>query len=79
MTETGSTSNLAKSTWYTANLLQVLTQQKIELAYALVWANTKNNFYTPYSGHASQADFVTFKNNGFVMFADKMPAMYTLK
>ncbi len=79
MTETGSTSNLAKSNWYTANLLQVLTAQKIELAYALVWANTKNNFYTPYNGHASAADFVSFKNNGYVMFSDKMPTMYTIK
>jgi mannan endo-1,4-beta-mannosidase len=79
MTETGSTSNIAKSNWYTANLLQVLTSQKIELAYALVWANTKNNFYTPYKGHAAETDFINFKNNGYVLFADKMPAMYTIK
>jgi mannan endo-1,4-beta-mannosidase len=50
MTETGSTSNLAKTTWYTSNLLQVLKMQKLELAYALVWANTKSNYYTPYKG-----------------------------
>jgi mannan endo-1,4-beta-mannosidase len=79
MTETGSTSNLAKSTWYTDNLLKVLTTQKLQLAYLLVWANTKNNYYTPYKGHAAEADFITFKNSSYLLFADKMPAMYQLK
>lgn len=79
MTETGSTSNLAKSNWYTANLLQALTSQKIQLAYTLVWANTKDNFYTPYKGHPAETNFIEFKNNGYVLFADKMPAMYIIK
>jgi mannan endo-1,4-beta-mannosidase len=79
MTETGSTSNLAKANWYTDNLLKVLTTQKIQLAYALVWANTKDNFYTPYKGHAAEQDFISFKNNSYLLFSDKMPKMYELK
>jgi mannan endo-1,4-beta-mannosidase len=79
MTETGSTSKLAKSNWYTENLLKVLTNQKLQLAYTLVWANTTGNFYTPYKGHAAEADFISFKNNSYLMFADKMPNMYQIK
>lgn len=79
MTETGSTSNLAKATWYTENLLKALTNQKLQLAYALVWANTKSNYYTPYKGHAAEADFIKFKNDPYVLFGDEMPKMYAWK
>lgn len=79
MTETGSTSNLARSNWYTSLLLQVLKMQKIELAYTLVWANTKNNFYTPYKGHPAEADFILFKNDPYVILGDKLTGMYELK
>ncbi|HVG42860.1 MAG TPA: glycosyl hydrolase [Chitinophagaceae bacterium] len=79
LTETGSTSNLAKTDWFTSVLLNVLTYQKLELAYALVWANTKTNFYTPYKGHPSEADFIKFKNNSYLVFSDKLPNMYGLK
>ena len=79
MTETGSTSNLAKATWYTDNLLKVLTAQKLQLAYSLVWANTKNNYYTPYKGHPAETDFINFKNNPYILFADKAPNMYQIK
>jgi mannan endo-1,4-beta-mannosidase len=79
MTETGSTSNLAKSNWYTDNLLKVLTNQKIQIAYTMVWANTKDNFYTPYKGHTAEQDFISFRNNSYVMFADRMPLMYTIR
>jgi mannan endo-1,4-beta-mannosidase len=79
MTETGSTSNLAKANWYTTILLPVIKMQKIELAYTLVWANTKNNFYTPYKGHPAEADFTNFKNDPYLVFGDKIPGMYQLK
>lgn len=79
MTETGSTSNLAKANWYTTVLLPVLRSQQLELAYSLVWANTKNNFYTPYKGHAAEADFISFKNNPYLVFGDKIPPMYRLQ
>lgn len=78
MTETGSTSNLARSNWYTAILLPVLKSQQLELAYVLVWANTKNNFYTPYPGHPAEADFKSFKADGYPIFADKVPVMYKI-
>jgi mannan endo-1,4-beta-mannosidase len=79
MTETGSTSNLAKADWFTERLLKVLKNQPLELAYVMVWANTKSNFYTPYKGHPAEADFKKFKADPYLIFADKLPNMYQIK
>lgn len=76
LTETG-LQNLPQPDWYTGQLLQVLQHQKLELAYALVWANTKEAYWTPYKGHPAEADFIRFKNNGYPLFGDKIPALYT--
>lgn len=78
LTETG-LQNLTQSDWYTQKLLKVLQFQKVELAYALLWANTKDAFWTPYKGHAAESDFITFKNNPYLIFSDKLPEMYQLK
>lgn len=78
LTETG-LQNLTQSDWYTEKLLKVLTASKMEIAYALVWANTKDAYWTPYVGHAAEADFIKFKNNTYMLFGDKMPSMYKLK
>jgi mannan endo-1,4-beta-mannosidase len=78
MTETGSTDNLAKADWYTDMLLKALTYQKLELAYVLVWANSLNGYYTPYKGHPAEADFIKFKNDPYLFFANKLPGMYKL-
>lgn len=79
ITETGSTDNLAKSDWYTDMLLKVLSYQKVELAYVLVWANSVKGYYTPYKGHRAEADFIKFKNDPYVFFADRMSHMYRLE
>ncbi len=78
MTETG-LQNLTKTDWYTETLLKVLQNQKLELSYVLVWANTTSAFWTPYAGHASSTDFKNFKNNPYLVFADKLPEMYKIK
>lgn len=81
MTETGSTSKLGKANWYTENLLAVLKTKDLQLAYALVWANTKNNFYTPYKGHPAETDFKVFRNDPLMMFGDKVQpgSLYSIK
>ncbi len=79
LTETGSTSNLAMTNWYTGKLLPVLKQQQLQLAYVLVWANTKNNYYTPYRNHPAQADFINFRNDNYVIFSDRLRNMYLLQ
>jgi mannan endo-1,4-beta-mannosidase len=78
LTETG-LQNVSKSDWFTQQLLKSLKNQNLEFSYALVWANTKDSYWTPYAGHAAAADFVKFKNDGYVLFSDKLPSMYQIK
>jgi mannan endo-1,4-beta-mannosidase len=78
MTETG-LQNLTQSNWYTQMLLKVLQAEKVELSYVLVWANTKNAYWTPYKGHSAESDFKTFRNNPYLVFGDKVLGMYELK
>ena len=78
MTETG-LQNLTQSNWYTQTLLKVLQEQKLELAYVMAWANTKEAYWTPYKGHAAETDFISFKNNPYLLFGDKLPNMYIIK
>lgn len=77
LTETGLI-NLTQHDWYTQVLLKALQQNQVQLTYVLVWANRENGFWTPYKGHASEADFIRFKNDPYVLFGDKMPNMYKL-
>lgn len=70
-TETGQ-QNLTVTNWYSQKLLGSLQSQKIDLAYVLVWANTKDAFWTPYKGHPAENDFKLFKNAHYVMFADEL-------
>ncbi|WP_423147101.1 glycoside hydrolase family 26 protein [Rubrolithibacter danxiaensis] len=78
LTETG-LQNLTRNDWYTSMLAKALQTNKIEIAYALVWANTKDAYWTPYKGHAAETDFKAFKNNAYILFGDEMPSMYTVK
>lgn len=78
ITETGF-QNLTQIDWYTQKLLKVITASKLELSYVLVWANAKNGYWTPFAGHAAAGDFVKFKNEPYVLFGDRIPAMYRLK
>lgn len=71
--------NLTKSDWYTTVLLPALTQQKVEISYALAWSNSTGGYWTPYKGHPAEADFVKFKNTSSIVFGDKIPNMYTIK
>lgn len=77
LTETG-LQNLTKADWYTQILQKSLQTNKVEIAYAMAWANTKAAYWTPYKGHSAEADFKTFKNSSYVMFGDEMPAVYTI-
>lgn len=77
LTETG-LSNLGQANWHTAVLLKALQRQPVRLSYVLVWANRKDGFWTPYKGHPAEADFISFKNNDYVLFGDEIPNMYQL-
>jgi mannan endo-1,4-beta-mannosidase len=77
LTETG-LATISKTDWYTQTLLKALQNTKLELAFAMVWANTKTAYYTPYKGHAAENDFISFKNNPYVIFGSEMPAVYKM-
>jgi mannan endo-1,4-beta-mannosidase len=71
--------NLTTSNWYTQNLLAVLKSPNLKLAYSMVWDDSPSDFYVPYPGHPAANDFLTFKNDPFMIFADKLPDMYHIK
>lgn len=77
LTETG-LQNLKKTDWYTQMLQKALQLNKIEIAYALVWANTKDAYWTPYKNHPAQADFIQFKNSSYILFGNEMPNVYKI-
>lgn len=71
LTETGQ-QNLSITDWYTRILLAGLQAQRIEMAYILVWANTKDAYWTPYKNHPAESDFIQFKDNSYVIFANEL-------
>lgn len=77
LTETG-LQNLTKPDWFTQMLQKSLQASKIEIAYALVWANTKDAYWTPYKNHPAQADFIQFKNSSYILFGSEMPQVYKI-
>lgn len=78
LTETG-LDNLTQADWYTNQLLKVLQYQQMPVSYVLVWANTKDHYWTPYKGHPAENDFKTFKQNSYIVFGDEMPKMYVVQ
>ena len=78
LTETG-LKNMTQSDWYTNVLLPALTQQKVEISYAMVWSNRADEYFVPYPGSAGVADFLRFKNTSNIAFGDGIPNMYVIK
>lgn len=83
LTETGLEA-VRDSTWFTQKLLKSIRDNPTSrrIAYALVWRNSnetvdrKDHFYAPHPGHAAASDFVTFKNDPLILFADGLPNLY---
>lgn len=63
---------------YTQCFLPLLTENKLELAYATFWANTSTNYYvpTPYST-APAADFRTFTNHSAIYEQGDVKSLYS--
>ncbi|WP_347160072.1 glycoside hydrolase family 26 protein [Pontibacter chitinilyticus] len=77
LTETG-LKNVAQADWFTQMLLKALQQQKIELAYVLLWANRKDEYWTPYKGHPAEQDFIQFTENPYILMENDVQNIYTL-
>jgi mannan endo-1,4-beta-mannosidase len=83
LTETGLEA-VRDSTWFTQKLLASIQGDPVapRIAYALVWRNSnatvdrKDHYYAPYPGHPAAADFVRFRNDPLILFADGLPTLY---
>lgn len=83
LSETGS-NKVAMADFWTQRLLQPIVSDPdaMEIAYALVWRNANTarekteQFYGPYAGQASAADFVKFYQSPVVMLESELPDMY---
>ena len=83
LSETGN-NKLPIADFWTGRLLKAVSADAdaMEIAYALVWrnANTEREkseqFFAPYPGQASAADFVNFYQSPVVMFESELPDMY---
>ncbi|HQG47418.1 MAG TPA: beta-mannosidase, partial [bacterium] len=67
------------SDWWTQYLLAAVqyNDQAKKTAWALVWRNAgTSQYWAPYKGQVSAADFVLFYQNPFTLFEKDLPAMY---
>ena len=80
-TETGLES-IPNPTWWTETLLKTLKQEKLQLAYVLVWRNdskSPTHFYAPFPGQVSEPDFVKFYNDPYTLFEGDLKDVYKVK
>ncbi len=79
-TETGLES-IPNPTWWTSVLLKGLKSTRLRLAYVLVWRNdasSPTHFYAPFPGQQSEADFIQFYHNPYILFENGLPNMYKI-
>lgn len=75
-TETG-LEKIPDPKWWTDKLLYVIEDDSINISYVMVWRNGReDHFYAPYIGHISVPDFIKFKNNSSIIFADELPNLF---
>jgi len=78
-TETGS-EKIPNSKWWTDELLTVMDDDSVKIAFVMVWRNAHlNHFYAPHKDHASSTNFLEFKSNPKIIFADELPDLFTVK
>jgi mannan endo-1,4-beta-mannosidase len=77
LTETG-LEGVSNPQWFTQVILEPLKANKdIEVAYVLVWRNAnETHHYAPYSGHASEQDFIQFYRDQYSLFESDIQNMY---
>jgi len=84
LTETG-TEALPNPTIWTDTYLSALQANEWtkEITYMLVWRNAnferenRDHFYASFDGHATQEDFIRFKESEFIFFESELPNLYT--
>jgi mannan endo-1,4-beta-mannosidase len=63
--------NIPQADWWTKVLLPIISKYKT--SYLLAWRNADiNQFYVPYPGQGSEADFKIFSNSSQVIFQNRL-------
>jgi mannan endo-1,4-beta-mannosidase len=83
LTETGA-EGVPDPAWWTERVLAALTGEPDArgVAWVLVWRNANEDrdraghFYAPYPGHPSAPDFVRFREDPLILFAEDLPDLY---
>lgn len=81
MTETGyrvTASNSPINGFFSTNLYNALTLNKVKPAYVMFWYNDQDGYYVPPAGQSNTQDFVTFANKATSVLQNDLPAMYTI-
>ncbi|MFZ1290069.1 MAG: glycosyl hydrolase [Melioribacteraceae bacterium] len=77
-TETG-LEKISDEKWWTDKLLKVIKNDSINIAFVMVWRNAHlDHFYVPFKNHPSSGNFIEFKNDPKIIFADELPDLYNL-
>lgn len=82
-TETGA-ETIPDPHWWTGKLLAAMTGEPAarRIAWVLVWRNANadrdraDHFYAPHPGHPSAPDFVRFRKDPLMLFAEDLPDLY---
>ncbi|WP_176736370.1 glycosyl hydrolase [Oligoflexus tunisiensis] len=83
LTETGNynlhNESSTGSQWYTKQLLAMLSDPEVKVAYVLTWENRKldsTEYYIPHKKHADYQDFVRFSESASTLFYNDLSEMY---
>jgi len=68
--------------WWTQFLLKSIKEDSLarNIAYLMVWRNTnRKQYYTPFQGQKSAADFMAFEKDTFTLFERDLQGVYKMK
>jgi mannan endo-1,4-beta-mannosidase len=68
--------------WWTQFLLKSIREDSMarNISYLMVWRNAnRKQYYTPFPGQKSAADFIVFEKDSFTIFEKDLAGIYTVK
>jgi mannan endo-1,4-beta-mannosidase len=67
--------------WWTQFLLKSIKEDSIarNISYLMVWRNANlKQYYTPFTGQKSAADFIVFEKDTFTLFEKDLNGIYSI-
>lgn len=81
LTETGyrvTSTTPPVNNWFSTYLYSALTNNSIEISYAVFWSNSNDGYYVPNGSVSNAADFKTFSTKTKSALVNGLPKMYEL-